>query len=93
MQTMLVLLVVLQDFVLSLSHELFQDVFAIDVVSHPKVPFAMAKMTPTMKLMHLKTEPLKGGAPETEPLGVRSGTKESLRDGTSDEPLSDSGCS
>ena len=82
MQTMLVLLVVLQDFVLSLSHELFQDVFAIDAVSHSKVPFAMAKMTLTMKLI----------TPETEPLGVRSGTKESLRDGTSDEPLSDSGC-
>ena len=51
MQTMLVLLVVLQDFVLSLSHELFQDVFAIDVVSHSKVLFVMAKMMLTARIV------------------------------------------
>ena len=32
-------------------------------------------------------------APETEPLGVKSGTNKFLRDNTSNEPLSDSGCS
>ena len=51
MQTMLVLLVVLQDFVLSLSHELFQDVFAIDVVSHSKVLFVTAKMMLTARIV------------------------------------------
>ena len=54
MQTMPVPLVVLQDFVLSLSYELFQDMFVIDMISHLKITFAMAKMTLTMKLIHLK---------------------------------------
>jgi len=48
---MLVLLVVLQDFVLSLSRELFQDVFAIDAASHSKVLFVMAKMMLTARIV------------------------------------------